>query len=240
MKILSIGNSFSQDAHRWLHKLAEANGTELECFNLYIGGCSLGRHWNNVQNDAADYDLEINAENIRKISIKEALEMEKYDVITLQQVSHSSGRPQTYFPYLTKLAEYVRAAQPEAELYFHRTWAYEIDSGHEGFKHYNNDQNEMYRRIMDSSEMAAEVIGAKLIPAGSAIQLIRENIPEFDYKNGGLSLHRDGFHLSLDYGRFAAAACWYKTLIGEKLNIEKFEDFDSALIRKIIDAVESM
>lgn len=30
MKILFIGNSFSQDAHKWLHKLAKANGVEFE------------------------------------------------------------------------------------------------------------------------------------------------------------------------------------------------------------------
>lgn len=37
MKILSIGNSFSQDAHKWLHKLAKVNGVEFEIANLYIG-----------------------------------------------------------------------------------------------------------------------------------------------------------------------------------------------------------
>ena len=43
MKLLSIGNSFSQDAHNKLHALAKANGVTLETVNLYIGGCSLER-----------------------------------------------------------------------------------------------------------------------------------------------------------------------------------------------------
>ena len=36
-----MGNSFSQDAQRWLKKLAEQNGIDLDCVNLFIGGCSL-------------------------------------------------------------------------------------------------------------------------------------------------------------------------------------------------------
>ena len=39
MNILSIGNSFSQDAQKWLHKLAAGNGVEMDTVNLYIGGC---------------------------------------------------------------------------------------------------------------------------------------------------------------------------------------------------------
>ncbi len=45
MKICSIGNSFSQDSHKWLHKLAKNNGIELQTVSLYIGGCDLETHW---------------------------------------------------------------------------------------------------------------------------------------------------------------------------------------------------
>ena len=45
MKLLSIGNSFSVDAHRWLHDIAAAHGEEIYNVNLYIAGCSLKRHW---------------------------------------------------------------------------------------------------------------------------------------------------------------------------------------------------
>ncbi len=41
MKVLLIGNSFSRDAHKWLHQLAKRNGIEIETLNLYISGCSL-------------------------------------------------------------------------------------------------------------------------------------------------------------------------------------------------------
>ena len=55
IKILAIGNSFSQDATHYLHQIGEADNIELKVVNLYIGGCSLERHWNNIQSEAAEY-----------------------------------------------------------------------------------------------------------------------------------------------------------------------------------------
>ena len=69
---------------------------------------------------------------------------------------------------------------------------------------------------------------------------MRETVPEFDYQNGGLSLCRDGFHLSLDYGRYAAAATWLHIIIGEKINAADFEDFNPELLKKIIDVVNEL
>lgn len=238
MKILSIGNSFSHDAHRWLHKLAEHNGIDMYTVNLYIGGCSLEAHWTNAMENNLYYDLEINGgDGERKISISEALEMDKWDVITLQQVSQHSGMPQTYLPYLLSLAELVKRAQPQAQIYWHQTWAYETDSDHSGFAYYNKDQNEMYRRIIDASQMACKLIDAPLIPVGTVIQKLRETLPEFDYKIGGRSLNRDGFHLTLDYGRFAASATWLRTLTGAEVKVTEFEDFDIDLLKKILSVV---
>ena len=49
MKILAIGNSFSQDATRYLHQIAKADNYDLTVVNLYIGGCSMETHWNNIE-----------------------------------------------------------------------------------------------------------------------------------------------------------------------------------------------
>ena len=241
MKLLSIGNSFSQDAQEWLHKIAVANGVELETTNLMIGGCSLETHWNNMNSGEAAYYLEQNAQNMnRMINLEDALAMEDWDVITVQQASHYSGMPQTYVPYITELVAYVREKCPNAKIYFHQTWAYEIDSEHGDFPYYNRDQKEMYRRICDCAEMASRVIDAPILPSGPVVQYLRENAPEFDYKNGALSLNRDGFHLSWDYGRYAAAATWLKVLSGKTPAVCPFEDWDPALIAPIHAAVDAV
>ena len=64
MKILSIGNSFSQDAHRYLHKLAKQEGVDLKTVNLYIGGCSLRTHYLNMLGDYANYIFEFKIKNV--------------------------------------------------------------------------------------------------------------------------------------------------------------------------------
>ncbi len=241
MKLLSIGNSFSQDAQRWLHDAAEINGFELESVNLYIGGCSLETHWENVVHNNAFYDLERNGiATGEKISIADALRLTDWDVITVQQVSQLSGIPESYHPYLDNLTAFVREQKPNAKLYFHQTWAYEIDSTHEGFALYEKDQKLMYDRIISTTTQMAEHIGAEILPVGTAVQYIRENIPEFDYKNGGMSLNRDGFHLSLDYGRYIAAVTWLRVLSGKPVAEARFADFDYEKTSKIVAVVNSL
>lgn len=238
MKLLSIGNSFSTDSHKFLHSLAEQNDVNLECYNLFIGGCSLETHWQNLVENNEFYDLEINgSEATRKISINEALLMEKWDVITVQQASAFSGMFETYEPYLTDLVAVVREKVPKAKIYFHETWSYEIGSPHEGFLNYNSNQKEMYLCIKKASKKASDLINADIIPTGDVVQFVRENISEFDFKNGGISLCRDSFHLSEDYGRFLAGAVWFKKLTGKALIEETFSDFDSEIVEKLIKTV---
>ena len=238
MKLLSIGNSFSTDAHRFLHTVAEQNLCEIDTANLFIGGCSLRTHWQNVCEDNAYYDYELNGNEAEaKISIKTALQSQSWDVITLQQASAYSGIYCTYQPYLSSLAQLVREYQPQAKLYFHQTWSYENGSEHSGFLKYERDSRKMFECIVSASEKAAESIGAQLIPAGTVIQYLRENTAEFDYENGGVSLCRDTFHLSETYGRFAAAATWFHTLTGEEFTAKEFENMDLKLLEVIAKAV---
>ena len=63
MDILSIGNSFSQDAHRYLHAIAKADGVEMNTFNLYIGGCTLSQHYRNMLSGEEAYTLEMNGQS---------------------------------------------------------------------------------------------------------------------------------------------------------------------------------
>ena len=222
MKILSIGNSFSQDAHKWLYDVCKSAGKEIYNANLYYGGCSLYAHWHFYVNDAAEYDYEIKGEPVRKITLREALTLEEWDVITYQQASHDSGIYDKYQPFLCDLHKVVKEVCPDAKFYIHKTWAYEIDSPHGSFVLYNHDQKYMYECLNNAYAKAAESIGVDVIPAGDVIQYLRDNTKEFDYKNGGLTLNRDGFHLSYDYGRYAAALAWYCKLFDGNANDVSF------------------
>jgi len=46
MNILSIGNSFSEDATRYLHRISKIGGAIVNN-EIYIGGCSLEQHAKN-------------------------------------------------------------------------------------------------------------------------------------------------------------------------------------------------
>ena len=53
VKILSIGNSFSQDAvEQYLHEIAAADGRQVIIGNMYIGGCSLAKHLVNAKENS--------------------------------------------------------------------------------------------------------------------------------------------------------------------------------------------
>ena len=216
MKILSIGNSFSQDAHRWLSQLAAGFGDDIYTVNLHISGCSLERHWNNFVSQECAYNLEINGQFVKMSSIQDALRSESWDVITLQQVSHFSGMPETCEPYLTDLHTALQELSPNSKFLFHQTWAYETDSDHPGFANYGNDQSAMYQRIIGTAADAAKKLSCDVIPVGTVIQHIRKSVPEFNYAGGGRSLNRDGFHLTYTYGRYAAALTWYCVLTGKR------------------------
>lgn len=217
INILAIGNSFSQDATHYLHQIAEADGVETKVVNLYIGGCSLERHWANVQSGAKDYLYELNGKSTeRYVSVQEALQEEKWDHIVTQQASHDSGWAETYEPFLGSLVDYISKQVSGAKILIQETWAYEIDSTHGNFPRYHNSQQEMYERLSRAYNEAAQRHGLKLIPCGDVIQKLRK-IPPFVYEEGGISLCRDGFHMNYIYGRYALAAVWYKTITGNSV-----------------------
>ena len=217
MKILAIGNSFSRDATAYLHQLLSSCGVESTVVNLYIGGCPLERHWRNIESDRAEYEYQRNGQIMeRRISIRQALAEEDWDVIVTQQASHDSGWAESYEPFLTLIADYLRKMAPRAKLCLHQTWAYETDSWHDNFMRYNRDQALMYRKLTACYRDAAQRHDMQLIPCGDVIQTLRQEAP-FRYGEGGMSLCRDGFHMHLIYGRYALSCTWARTLCGADL-----------------------
>ena len=229
MNILCIGNSFSQDATRYLHQISD---DELYVRNLYIGGCSLERHYNNIIEDKADYGYEKNGRFLREISIKEALGKKKWDFISVQQVSHLSGMAETYEPYLPYILGYIKGMCPNAKIVFHRTWAYSDYSNHEGFVNYGNSRPKMFDAIVKASSEICQKYNLDIIPNGNAIEEARK-LPEFDEKTHPIT--RDGFHLSLDYGRYLAGLVMFKFFTGKDATKVTYEpdNTDHAICEKL-------
>lgn len=241
IKILAVGNSFSQDATAYLHDMAKSAGVEVKVVNLYIGGCPLELHAKNIEENLQAYEYQLNGRPTgRMASVEEALAEENWDFITVQQSSHDSGIADSYYPYITELTDYIKARTTSAEILIHQTWAYETDSDHFAFGRYNHDQQQMYKALCGAYDLAAERTGLKQINCGDVIQTLR-GLPEFDYAAGGQSLCRDGYHMHLVYGRYATAAVWFKTLCGGDVSDISFipeGDADMRLIEIIKQTVQ--
>ncbi len=219
MKILSIGNSFSQDAHRYLHAIAESVGENIETTNLYIGGCRLSLHHEHMMSGARAYELEKNGVGMgKKISILEALESDTWDVVTLQQQSSSSADYGTFQPYLNDLAAYVRDKAKGARLALHQTWAYAEESEKLSLTGHGTHVA-MFDRIRDSYDRAVKDSDADLlIPCGETVRILSES---------DFVVHRDGFHASRGMGRFALALTWLGRLTDADLSAVRFDAFDA-------------
>ena len=238
MKVLFIGNSFSQDATVYLRRVADDN---IYVRNLYIGGCPLEWHADNIKGNKDAYDYQIDGEGIRKASINATLTEEKWDYVSIQQVSHYSGMLETYEPYTEYVVGYIKEKCPDAKIVFHRTWAYDDASTHGGFANYDWNRTKMYNCIVEASSKIAEKYSLPIIPSGDAIERARY-IPEFDTSKGGMSLNRDGFHLSLDYGRYLAALTCYRFFTGKDATEVTFEpeNTDPALCLKLKKLVNEL
>lgn len=214
IKILAIGNSFSNDAvNQNLWDLAAADGQTFIIGNLYIGGCPLDKHWRNAEGDLPAYVYhKISADgtlvSTKGYKISTALADEKWDVVVFQQKSGLSGIVDSYEPYLGNLYEYVKYRVPKkCRFMFHQTWAYRSNSTNPDFVKYDRSSGKMYKAIMEASSEICKKYSFEVIPGGTTVQNlrgseIRENVT------------RDGYHLNDPIGRYALACAWYEAISG--------------------------
>ena len=217
LKVLAIGNSFSDDGMEHLAEILVGEGyTDFILGNLYYGGCSLDGHKGRIESGAEQYDFRVNTGSgwsSSKRSIQYGLDYAEWDIVTIQQVSGQSGIPESYGS-MQFIIDYVRdRVDPFVKIFFHMTWAYQSTSGHADFPKYDRNQMTMYNAIVDTTQTL--IVGnwniEGIIPSGTAIQNLRTSYL-------GDTLTRDGYHLSYDIGRYTAALVWYALLTGEDVS----------------------
>lgn len=237
MQVLAIGNSFSQDATAYLKKISELGKGDITVVNLFIGGCPLSRHYRNMLSGERAYSMEFNGQSTGFfVSLDDALLSRDWDVVTIQQASPASPDYNTYQPYLDRLTEYIRECCPKAKLMLHETWAYEEGSARLSNLNYAT-RSDMFKDVHSAYTKAAKAIKADgVIPSGPLMQVLIEN--------GITRLHRDGFHASLDIGRYALALLWFRRLTGKsvldngfKCHIGEISDEEYAIIKKCVEEI---
>jgi len=217
IKILAIGNSFSEDAAFWLYDIAASAGVDVIVGNVYVSGCSLKTHWANASNNNSAYTYykwtSSTATKSEKQTMKSCILDERWDFITFQQASPDSGIYSTFQPYLNNLVKYTKgiSRNKNVKLALNMTWAYAENSTNENFGKYNDDQKIMYNAISSSYKQATYDSSIDIvIPCGTAIQNARTNT---NLRAVGNELTLDGYHLEEGIGRYIAGLTYFETLI---------------------------
>ncbi len=214
LKILAIGNSFTEDGTAYLPSLIKKSGIEdVIIGKMVVGGTSLQYHYTHATNNDSVYAFSVSTENgfksQGKTNFSSCLLYDTWDIIIMQQVSHLSGKYNTYQPYLNNLIKIIHGYQPHAAIGWQMTWAYSSTSTHSGFIYYEYNQTVMYEAILNAvNQMRLETDISLIIPTGVVIQELRGTSICND-----LELTRDGYHLDYGAGRYAAACTWFETLI---------------------------
>ncbi|MGX7164715.1 DUF4886 domain-containing protein [Enterococcus massiliensis] len=212
-KILVIGNSFSENATFYLHQVAASVGIVTKVVNLFIGGCSMAQHWQNIIAGAHSYRYELNGyynETSELVSIPDIIDSEKWDIVVFQQASHDSGILSSYEPFARNIFNYLQENAPQAKLFLHQTWSYGTASTHPGFAFYHHSQDEMYEKLTQCYQLIGGELNLPLIPTGEVVQAIRK-LPFF--VETPVIMNTDEHHLSDFYGKYLASLIWLKYVL---------------------------
>ncbi len=228
LKLLMIGNSFSQDTVAWLPQIASTLGfTNVVIGNLVIGGCTLAMHYANSQSNAAAYEFTyyqnnawVNGAGDTLRTMEYGIRFADWDFISLQQQSGNSGNAASYNSDLDGLVKYVKskALKSDVKLVWNMTWAYPGASDWYGGL-YGNSQMNMYNAIVSTvqNKIVPNEEFRLISPAGTAIQNARTSYIGDSVGTGDNTLdawNRDGAHLTVYEGRFVSSLAMFCTLTG--------------------------
>ena len=223
LKILCIGNSFGSDCTRYLWGVARADGVNIKVVNLYIGGCSLYRHYRNMLSQEPVYNYEINGHSTDiMVSLKQVLLMDEWDIIFTQQCSPDSGEPDTYQPYANAIAAYIRKCCPGAKFFVHQTWTFEYDTPRFKLTSFTEPEP-MFEAIKKNYwQMFDDTQADGLIPNGEAMFTLWQRKVQYAIER----FHRDGFHADCGLGRYLLALTLWGSITNNDVRLNSFDDFD--------------
>jgi len=183
VKLLCIGNSFSNNATTFLPDIVKAAGNTLVLRSAVIGGGSMQQHWERVEH--AEKGAPEEKELYNGKTLKQLLESDTFDFVTIQQYSMISHDVNTYRPYAKNLYDFVKKLQPKAEVVIHQTWPYRVDDPRFTKKPAKagepESQQAMYDGLTKAYETIAGELGVRIIPTGDAFEMANTD-PEWGFK----------------------------------------------------------
>ena len=232
LRILDIGNSYTDDATALLPLLVKEAKVDLKGMSLYKavrGGASF-KSWCDVYNDQDESSYKVSrvvGDSDSKVPTGTGTKNDgdlfrrlvtdvKWDLIFIHQFSR-------YAPYydvwktegdgghLEELLAILKKHQPDARIGFLLIHSYSSD--YSGNK--EKSSLERWKLISESVGRLCEEYGIEyVIPYGTAIQNLRSSSLNDEY-----DLTRDGSHCGIGLCRYAAACCYYESIIAPRTGI---------------------
>lgn len=196
IKVLTIGNSFANNATEFLEPLGRSGGKSIKLSKANLGGARLVRHATHLaayEKDSSDPEgspyIDRDDPNERRYSLVEALQSDEWDFVSLQQQSFLSMDPQSFEPYFGQLVEAIGKHAPDAKILVLQTWAYRRD--HRWLQEQGKTPADMFVQVKENYDAIAAKYGLEIIPIGHAFQIARSMRrwymqipdPEFNYEN---------------------------------------------------------
>ena len=215
MKILFVGNSFAVDTAEHGADVARSFGMQIKIGVLYVGGCSIEMHYTHMTQNLPAYVYHVNEgdgwSSVPDFRIRDALRSDDLDWVVIQHGTKGTSRYTSLACYekLSPLIDEIKGeVSAGTKIAFNLTWMGEPTYSHHEILSYDGNTNLMRERLVAVTEEAVlkNLKIDLLIPTGTAIENARTS-------HIGL-LTRDGYHLSLDKGRYIAALTLVSTLAG--------------------------
>ena len=230
LKVLDIGNSYTQDAQTYLPQIIQASGIGTD-FSLYRAFRPNGsfKTWVDCWNDADDETYNVafcagtqiggisgNGYNNDGTLFRKALQTVKWDIILIHQVStysndyslwegHGAGG------YLQELIRLIRITNPQATIGYLMTHSYR------GSYWANSEGSSLLRwkNIAEATkQLKLEYDIDFIIPYGTAVQNLRASSLNDSYE-----FSEDGTHMGAGLGDYVAGCCYFESLLAPRYGV---------------------
>jgi len=227
IKILTFGNSYSNDAYAWLYEIFKSAGVEdVVLGHILNGGCNINNHWSNVSEDATErfgatyccndngkaWSVGVNSGKSLREIYTEAISAYPWDYVVIQHGPKHVEKAETYSD-LRLFLDFIkkRLTSEKTEFIYHMIWKYNdnVPGGSTADR-----LSDIYGITKDKVLKNPEFKG--VIPAVT----MRQNIMSSYLTDKDIS--RDYGHMSLGLGRYALGILWYCFFTGGKPNEVSF------------------
>jgi len=211
VKLLTIGNSYSNNMLSTLPQLSKAGGKELIVFAANNSGSSLADHAGKLKPGAAQKK---GGEHIdKRQDLAAALASEQWDFVSIQQRSDLSAKAESFQPDGSVLVNAIHKYVPKAEILAYQTWSYPKE--YIAKRQLSTDPDKMFKEIQAAYQKFADDSHAKVVPVGEAFQIARNQPNPIDLNSGDKHLNQTG--------QFLAAAVFYEILFDDSIESNPYK-----------------